>query len=178
MINRNQSIVGRVRMIINGRPMIAQGDENTVIFDHGSYRCSVTTRNGNVPITITAEDDEEALVYAAGQRVKEAAARPFTPRSERPSARVAAARKSARQYHEATWNHGFNEGQARFEARPLAERVTEADVPELIELAMRAVLGDPKLRDELRGALDGAEIEEALVAELTGPPAWVAERIA
>jgi hypothetical protein len=166
MINRKQSIVGRVRMIINGRPVIAQGNDNTVIFDHGSYRCSVTTRNGNVPLTLTTEPDEEAEIYDAGQRVREAAARPFTPRSERPSSRVAAARRLAREYHSAVWGHGYAEGQARYEARSLSDRVTAADIPELIEMAGRAILGDQELRDQFRAAADAAEVEEALSAEL------------
>lgn len=172
--------IDRVRVRINGRAMIASATGATVVFAHDAElrRCSITSRDIDQAISLTVEDDDEQRTWDAQQRVREAAARPPAPRSDRPSARVRAARTAAREYHAATWNHGYAEGQARYAALPLAERVRPSDLPELTELLMRSVLGNAELRDELRAALDGAEIEQALAAELTGVPAWVAERTA
>lgn len=169
MISKRTSAqpVEHLRMTVDGRPVIATPVGDSVAFQHdGGFRCSVTTRDPNKPIALTTEPDDEQLNWQAAERVKQAAARAPGLRSERPSAHVAAARKLARQHHETTWRHGYNEGQARYEQRPLADRVTEKDVPELVALAMRAVLSDPELRDELRAALDSADVDEALTAEL------------
>lgn len=162
--------VEHVRVRVNGRAMIATpvGDTVVIAHDQDLFRCSITTRTTGNTIAFSIEDDIEQRGYDALQKVREHARLPQIPKSRYPSERVQAERVIARQRHEAVWQHGYNEGQARFAALPLAEKVTDANLDELIELAMRAVLGNPELRNSFRAALDGADIEEALAAEQAG----------
>lgn len=155
-------------LLVDGRTTVVQPtNDDTVLFSLDAHRCAITSRVQDRLIELTTvAPDEDELDAAAMGRVLDAAAGPRVPRPERPSARVAAARVAARQYHEATWNHGYNEGQARFEARPLNQRVSEADIPELVQLAMGAVLADPALRAEFRAACEGADLEEAFAKQL------------
>jgi hypothetical protein len=157
-----------LRLLVDGRPTVVEPtNDATILFSLDGHRCAITSREQDRLIELsTVEPTEDELDAAAMARVLEAAAGPRVPRSERPSAQVKAARVAARQYHQATWSHGYNEGQARFEARPLAERVTDADVPELVELAMRAVLADPELREQFLEACAGAAVEEAFAEQL------------
>lgn len=154
-----------LRLLIDGRSTVVEpANGDTILFSLDGHRCAITSRVQDQLMELsTVAPTEDELDAAAMGRVLEAAAGPRVPRSDRPSAQVQAARVAARQYHQATWSHGYNEGQARFEARPLAERVTEADVPALVELAAGAILADPVLRAQMREALDAAELEAALV---------------
>lgn len=158
-----------LRLLIDGRTTIVEpANSDTVLFSLDGHRCAVTSRAQDRLIELTTiAPDEDALNDAAMARVKEAAARPKTPQAQRPSVLQASVRTAARQYHEATWNHGFGEGQARYAALPLNERVTEADMPELIELCMRAVLSNQALRSEFVAAAESADLEEAFAAQLT-----------
>lgn len=170
------TVIDGVRCVINGKAMIASPATDTtaiIAHDESKHRCSITSRDAEQPIALVIEDDFEGQAWLAAERVREAAARPVQPRSGRPSARVAAGRKAARENHTAVWQAGYSEGQARFAALPLAEKVTDANLDELIELAMRAVLGNPELRNEFRNACDAAEIEQAIAPSV---PEWIAER--
>lgn len=157
--------IDTLRLLIDGRTtyVVASNDATGLVSLDG-HRCAVMGKQDDRLIELTTvAPTEEELEAAAMGRVLEAAAGPRVPRTARPSAQVAAARVAARQYHAATWNHGYNEGQAHWDAKPLRQRVAPADVPELVELAMGAILADPVLREQMRDALDAAEMEAALV---------------
>jgi hypothetical protein len=154
-----------LRLLIDGRStVVVAANDATGLVSLNGHRCAVMGREDDRLIELsTVAPTEEELEAAAMGRVLEAAAGPKVPRSARPSTQVAAARTAARQYHAAVWGHGYNEGQAHWDAKPLRQRVTEADVPALVELAIGAVLADPALRAQLREALDAAEMEAVLV---------------
>lgn len=157
--------IDTLRLLIDGRTtyVVASNDATGLVSLDG-HRCAVMGKQDDRLIELTTvAPTEEELEAAAMGRVLEAAKRPRAPKAERPSVRVAAAQAAARQYHQATWSHGYNEGQAHWDAKPLRQRVSESDVPELVELAMGAILADPVLREQMRDALDAAEMEAALV---------------
>lgn len=160
----------RVGLIINGLPFVAEpADAGTVLYDiRGRQAVTSTGPDQVISLHTTPVDNELGEMAAARRRVREAAAGPWTPRAERPSARQAAIRRAAREYHAAVWASGYSQAQADIMRGPLDERVTERDIPELIELAMGAVLADPALRAEFVKASEAAEFEELLVSAPTG----------
>lgn len=151
----------RVRLVIDGHSFLAEPCEDTVVFTLADNRPALTSRTSERPIELfTVEDDEEAVEAEKLARVQAAAKRPRTPRSQRPSERVKAERALARERHQAVWLNGHWQGQADHAARPLRDRVTEADLGELTTLAMSAVLCDPELRRSFMEACAGAEVAE------------------
>jgi hypothetical protein len=154
----------KIGMIIGGRPYFAEpADAGTRLYNvNGREAITSTGADQVINVTCTPVDTELADIAAAKARVRAAAAAPWTPRAERPSARAKACRQAAREYHTATWNAGFSEAQARFERLPLNQRITEADVAELVAIAMGAVLADPALRTEFVAAAEAAEFETLL----------------
>jgi hypothetical protein len=157
--------VARVGLWIDGKPVVAEpADDGTVIFALAGGRQAITSRGDDevISLTTTPVDTEEADIAAADARVKAAAAQPRTPRADRPSARVAAARVAARQYHQATWSAGYAQAEADYSRRSLADRVSESDVNGLVEMAMAAVLANPELRTEFMAAVEAAALEEQL----------------
>lgn len=167
--------IAAVRMTLNGQPVIATAIDATAIVAHDAdrVRCSITSRDASKRINIITEPDDAQLTWLADERTRAAASRPPALRSERPSARTAAVRRTAREYHAATWNHGYAQGQADSAGLPIADRVRPDEVPELMDLLMRSVLGDAALREQLRAALDAAEIEMAIAPSV---PEWIAQR--
>jgi hypothetical protein len=157
--------IDTLRLLIDGRTTtVVAANDMTGLVSLDGHRCAVMGKQDDRLIELTTvAPTEEELEAAAMGRVLDAAAGPKVPRSERPSAQVAAARVAARQYHAAVWGHGYSEGQAHWDAKPLRQRVSESDVPELVQLAMGAILADPALRAQMRDALDAAEMEAALV---------------
>lgn len=156
----------RVGLIVDGRPMVAEVDGvgTTTIYDiRGRQVIAATSPDQVITLRLTPLDTELQDRAAANARVKAAAAGPWTPKLDRPAARQQAVRAAARQYHSAVWANGCNEGEARYEARPLNQRITEADVPALVEIATAAILCDPALRAEFRLALDAVELEDLFI---------------
>ena len=164
-MNRNAQSITELRLLIDGRTTIVEpANDQTILFSLDGHRCAITSRVQDRLIELsTVAPDEDVLVAEADARVREAAQRPKTPRSERPSALQQSVRTAARQYHEATWNHGYSQAQAEYSRRPLKERVTEADVPGLVELVMSHMLSSPALREQLLDALAATELEALLV---------------
>ncbi|WP_445186772.1 hypothetical protein ACTXG6_06055 [Pseudonocardia sp. Cha107L01] len=160
--------IDELRLLIDGRTtLVTPANADTILFSLDGHRCAITSRVQDRLIELTTvAPDEDELNDAAMARVLEAAGRPKTPRAERPSVLQKAVRTAARQYHEATWNHGYSEGQSRFAALPLSQRVFERDVDELVRLAMGAVLADPALRAEFVAAAEAASLEDAFAAQL------------
>lgn len=156
----------RVGLIIDGRPFLAEpANPDTKLYDIAG-RSVVTSTGPDTIISITTEplDTELADRAAAARRVRAAAAAPFTPRSQRPSARQDAVRLAARQYHQATWQAGFSEAEARYGRKPLVERITPKDTADMIELVLGKVLSNPELREQFVAAAAAAEFEQLLNA--------------
>lgn len=164
MRSQAQSITA-LKLLIDGRTTIVEpANEHTVLFSLDGHRCAITGKQADRLIELTTvAPDEDVMVAAADARVRDAAQRPKTPRAQRPSALQASVRLAARQYHAATWNAGYAQSQAEYSRLPLNERVTEADVPGLVEMVIGHVLGRPELREQLLDALAATELEALLV---------------
>lgn len=157
----------RVGIIINGLPFVAEAASGTQLIDVRGRQAIAATGPGEViSVVTTPVDTELADLAASKRRVKAAAAGPWTPRAERPSARQAAIRQAAREYHAATWQAGYSQARAEFDRMPLDQRITEDDVPGVIEMVLSRVLANPELRESFQKAADAAAFgEEMLGAE-------------
>lgn len=156
----------RVGILVNGFPYVAEpADPGTKIYNvNGREAITSTGPNAVISLSTTAMDTELADRAAAARRVKDAAAGPWTPKAERPSARVAARRLAAKQYHASVWSHAYEQGQADLLRQPLNERLTESDMPALIERVLGEVLANPELREQYLKAADAAAFEDELGA--------------
>ncbi len=157
--------INALRLLLDGRETIVEPtNDATILFSLDGHRCAVTSREQDRLIELsTIAPDEDDLLDAAAARVRQQAVEPKTPRGERPSAKQAAVRLAARQYHAATWNAGYAQAQAEYSRQALAERVTEADVPGLVELVIGHVLTNPALREQLLDVLAATEVAALLV---------------
>lgn len=164
-MNAHATAIDTLRLLVDGRTtIVAASNEHTALFSMNGARCAIAGKQDHRLIELTTvAPDEDVLVAEADARVRDAAQRPKTPRAERPSALQASVRTAARQYHAATWNAGHAQAQAEYSRLPLNERVTEADVPALVELVMAHVLSNVELREQLLNALAATELEALLV---------------
>lgn len=155
----------RVGLIIDGRPYTAEpADDGTVLYNVRD-RDVISSAGPTQVISLICEpvDTELADRAASMRRVKAAASGPFTPRSQRPSARQAAVRRLARENHQAVWSNGYSQAQAEFDRRALEERITEADVPNLIALVLERVLASPELRTQFVKSVEAIEFEAEML---------------
>lgn len=158
--------LNRIGLLIDGRPYTAEpANPDTKLFDIAG-REAITGSGPNTLISLVTEavDTERADIASAQRRVRAAAAAPWTPRGQRPSARQKAIRLAAKQYHAATWQAGYSQAESDATRRPLTERITTRDVPELIELVLGRVLANPELRAQFVAAAEAAEFEALLDA--------------
>jgi hypothetical protein len=155
----------RVGLLINGHPFLAEpANAGTKLYDvAGRQVISSAGPDQLISVTTEALDTELADRAASMRRVKAAAAGPFTPKAQRPSARQKAVRQAAREYHSAVWNAGYSQAQADAGRRPLTERITVKDTAELIELVLGKVLANPELRAQYVAAAEAVELESLLV---------------
>jgi len=164
MRSESQSI-DSLKLLIDGRTtLVRPTNEHTALFSMNGHRCAIAGKQDDRLIELTTvAPDEDTLEAEAVARVKEAARRPRTPLAQRPSVLQASVRRANREYHAAVWAHGYGQCEAEYSRKPLAERVTEADVPGLVEMVIGHVLGNVELRDQLLNALAATEVEALLV---------------
>lgn len=164
-VNPNATAIDELRLIVDGRTTIVHATNDlTALFSMNGRRCAIAGKqDGRMIELTTVAPDEDRVSLEADARVREAAGRPKTPHSDRPSVLQASVRRAAREYHAATWQHGYSQCEAEYSRKPLNERVVEADVPALVELVMAHVLSSPELRESLLNALAATEVEALLV---------------
>lgn len=164
-VSPNARPLEELRIQLDGRTTIVHATNDlTALFSMNGRRCAIAGKqDGRMIELTTVAPDEDRLSLEADARVREAAGRPKTPTAERPSVLQASVRRAAREYHAATWQHGYAQCAAEYSRKPLNERVTEADVPGLVELVMSHVLGSVDLRAQLLDALAATEVEALLV---------------
>lgn len=164
-VSPNARPLEELRIQLDGRTTIVHATNDlTALFSMNGRRCAIAGKeDGRMIELTTVAPDEDRLNAEADARVRFAASQPKAARSDRPSVLQASVRRAAREYHAATWNHGYSQAQAEFDRKPLDERVTEADVPALVELVMAHVLSNVELRAQLLDALAATEVEALLV---------------
>lgn len=81
--------------------------------------------------------------------------------TDTPSTRLAAQRQATREHHKAVWDNAYEQANAEWLRKPLTERLTGADGPELAELWVRCLAGDAELRQHMREVLDLIEEQES-----------------
>lgn len=81
--------------------------------------------------------------------------------NDTPSSRLKAQRAASKEHHKAVWDSGYEQANAEWLRKPLAERLTESDGEAVMEFWVRAmVAGGPDLRAQAREVLDVIEEKE------------------
>jgi DNA end-binding protein Ku len=177
----------KATVLVNGRSVDVEvskdGSEFRVPVGGGRFVSVPATRSGSYTATLGAGGtrvvekadvpDEDEQVAIKARAVREAAARGPVPKDARPSIRRLATIVARREHDQHTRLAALSE----FRKLPLADRLTEADMPELLERVLGHVLGSDELRTQfvtLCAMVDGQPVGEP-VAEpsvLDRIPTW------
>lgn len=168
-----------VELDADGKSMIVPvGGGRTVRIPRGGKYTVTGSAKGALTVVPSepepAAEDENRVMAQKRRIVAEAAKRPPAPKNARESYLRARNRESVRMAHEQGFRCGFSEGQSKLLQAPLADRVTEADAEQLLELVMSMVLDNAELRAGYRVAVDMVDGGEAEVS-VPAAPAPVAD---
>lgn len=172
-----------VTIHINGRAVEAVRDGDKLVIEVAGRKVRIpmdakgvlsVPKQGRPTLESTPPEPTEAMVDATKLRaVREAAKRPATPRNARESYLRARHAAAVRDAHTMGFRCGFAEGQSKLLGAPLADRITDADADQLLELVMQVVLDNEELRAGYRMACDLVDGDDVGSADVVAPPAPV-----